>query len=57
MAHPKKRLSPPRQGNRRRNIFLELPVTTTCPECKAVIPAHTACPQCGKYRGRAVVTV
>lgn len=27
-----------------------------CPDCGAKALSHTACPECGKYRGRQVVT-
>jgi len=57
MAHPKKRMSPVRSGNRRRNIGLDLPATQACPDCKALMVKHQACPTCGKYKGREVLTV
>ena len=55
MANPKKRMSPVRSGNRRRNLGIDLPATTVCPICKTVIKQHTTCQNCGNYRGRSVV--
>lgn len=55
MANPKKRMSPVRQGNRRRNLGIDLPETIICPDCKTVIKKHTACQNCGNYRGRSVL--
>ncbi len=55
MATPKKRLSPVRSGNRRRQIGISLPATATCSNCGAVIVRHQACKACGFYRGRAAV--
>ena len=55
MAHPKKRMSPVRSGNRRRNIGLDLPATQACPNCKTQMIKHHVCPTCGEYRGRVVI--
>lgn len=57
MANPKKRMSPVRSGNRRRNIGLDLPATQACPSCKALMVKHQACPTCGTYKGREVLSV
>lgn len=55
MAMPKKRMSPPRSGNRRRNIGLTLPTTENCPSCKSLMIKHQVCSVCGRYKGREVV--
>ncbi|HSI20100.1 MAG TPA: 50S ribosomal protein L32 [Verrucomicrobiae bacterium] len=55
MATPKKRLSPVRSGNRRRNLGLTLPATQVCPSCKQLMVKHQACPHCGAYKGRQVI--
>ena len=52
MATPKKRMSPVRSGNRRRNLGIDLPAHTKCPKCGASVVRHQACPQCGNYRSR-----
>jgi len=57
MAHPKKRMSPVRSGNRRRNIGLVLPAMQACPTCKRLMVKHEVCPNCGVYRGREVTAV
>lgn len=57
MAMPKKRMSPVRSGNRRRNIGLDLPSTQVCPTCKAQMLQHHACAKCGHYRTRLVQEV
>ncbi len=54
MATPKKRTSPPRSGNRRRNLGLALPATQQCPNCKHLMVKHQACKFCGYYKGRLV---
>jgi large subunit ribosomal protein L32 len=57
MAHPKKRMSPVRSGNRRRNIGLDLPATDTCPNCKQLTIKHHTCRVCGQYKGREVLVI
>ncbi|MBU6389772.1 50S ribosomal protein L32 [Patescibacteria group bacterium] len=57
MAHPKKRMSPVRSANRRRQIGLDLPATTRCPQCHTLMVKHKVCPTCGQYKGREVVAV
>ncbi|MCC2632054.1 MAG: rpmF [Patescibacteria group bacterium] len=57
MAMPKKRMSPVRSANRRRNIGLTLPATQSCPDCKTLMVKHNACPTCGTYKGRQVISV
>lgn len=52
---PKKRHSTRRQGKRRANIRLALPILTRCPNCKELIKPHITCPNCGQYKGREVV--
>lgn len=56
MATPKKRMSPVRSGNRRRNLGINLPSTTVCTKCGATVVRHQACPACGYYRTRATRT-
>ncbi len=55
MATPKKRTSPVRSGNRRRNIGLTLPATEVCPACASVKVKHHVCIVCGQYKGREVI--
>ena len=57
MAHPKKRMSPVRSANRRRQIHLTLPAVTICPACKSMMIKHQVCRVCGQYRGREVIKV
>ena len=57
MAMPKKRMSPVRSANRRRQIGLTLPATQTCPTCKTLMVKHQVCAACGFYKGREVLTV
>lgn len=57
MANPKKRMSPVRSANRRRNISLDLPQTQICSNCKSLIVQHHTCPVCGYYRGKLVLEV
>ncbi len=57
MAHPKKRMSPVRSANRRRQIGLTLPATQLCPTCKTLMVKHQVCAVCGTYKGREVVKV
>jgi large subunit ribosomal protein L32 len=54
MATPKKRTSPPRSGNRRRNLGMDLPATQACPNCKKLMIKHQACTHCGIYKGREI---
>ena len=54
MATPKKRLSPVRSGNRRRNIAMTLPATEACPSCGTLTVKHQVCITCGQYKGRVV---
>jgi len=56
MATPKKRMSPVRSGNRRRNLGITVPAQTKCAQCGAPTIRHQACPSCGFYRGRATKT-
>lgn len=56
MAHPKKRMSPVRSGNRRRQIGLNLPMVLKCPSCGKMMISHQACRFCGVYRGRTVIS-
>jgi len=55
MAMPKKRMSPVRSANRRRQIGLTLPAMEACPTCKTLMIKHQACPTCGQYKGRQVL--
>lgn len=55
MANPKKRISSVRQGNRRRNLGVDMPGMTVCPNCKSVVLKHTVCQNCGNYRNRNVI--
>ena len=55
MAMPKKRMSPVRSANRRRQIGLVLPATSVCPTCSNLMVKHRTCKVCGQYKGRQVV--
>lgn len=57
MAQPKKRMSPVRSANRRRQIGLTLPATKPCPNCGQLMVKHQVCIQCGQYKGRTVLNV
>jgi len=54
MAVPKKRTGHSAQGKRRSNWKATKPTTTTCPNCGAVVLAHTVCTACGQYKGKVV---
>ena len=56
MAQPKKRMSPVRSANRRRQIGLDLPATSVCPNCRSLMVKHQTCRVCGQYKGREVVS-
>ncbi|MEI6477901.1 MAG: 50S ribosomal protein L32 [bacterium] len=55
MAQPKKRMSPVRSANRRRNLGITLPATQKCPTCQALVIKHQTCANCGQYKGRQVL--
>lgn len=55
MAMPKKRMSPVRSANRRRQIGITLPATSTCPTCSALMVKHQTCAACGQYKGRTIL--
>ena len=50
MAVPKKRTGKAKQASRRANWKGEVPATTTCPNCKETVLAHTVCSNCGYYK-------
>ena len=50
MAVPKKRTGKAKQASRRANWKGEVPTTTTCPNCKETVLAHTVCSNCGYYK-------
>ena len=54
MAVPKKRTGHSAQGKRRSNWKATKPATTKCPNCGALVLAHTVCTACGQYRGKVV---
>ena len=54
MAVPKKRTGHSAQGKRRSNWKATKPTTTKCPNCGAVVLAHTVCTACGTYKGKIV---
>ena len=54
MAVPKKRTGHSAQGKRRSNWKATKPTTTKCPNCGAVVLAHTVCTACGQYNGKVV---
>ena len=54
MAVPKKRTGHSAQGKRRSNWKATKPTITTCPNCGAVVLAHTVCTACGQYKGKVV---
>lgn len=54
MAVPKKRTGHSAQGKRRSNWKATKPATTKCPNCGAVVLAHTVCTACGQYKGKVV---
>ena len=55
MATPKKRTSPVRSGNRRRNLGLTFPAVATDPSTGELTIRHRASKVTGQYRGRVVV--
>jgi large subunit ribosomal protein L32 len=54
-ALPFRRISKTRKRLRRTHMKLDLPGTTTCPKCGAVIKPHRACTECGNYKGKEVI--
>lgn len=54
MAVPKKRTGKSAQAKRRANWKANIPATTKCTKCGAVILTHAVCPECGFYKGKAV---
>lgn len=54
---PKKRHSRARRGKRRASISLKTKKGVVCPNCKAIIIAHTVCKNCGYYKGQQVKKV
>ena len=54
MALPKRRHSRARVGNRRSHWKARSLALAECPQCNAVVLAHSACPKCGYYRGEKV---
>lgn len=57
MAHPKRRVSKARKGNRRSHHALQAVALAVCSNCGSTHKAHHACPECGYYRGRQVIAV
>jgi large subunit ribosomal protein L32 len=57
MAMPKKRMSPVRSANRRRQIGLTLPATQVCPQCGTLMVKHQTCAACGTYKGRDILNL
>jgi large subunit ribosomal protein L32 len=57
MPLPKRRHSISRQGKRRANWKIKMPVLIQCPDCRALRLSHQACPACGNYRGENVKTI
>jgi len=57
MAVPFRRTSKTSKRMRRTHYKLEVTGITTCPNCGAMIKAHTVCPKCGYYDGKQVLTV
>jgi large subunit ribosomal protein L32 len=56
-AHPKRKYSKARQGERRSHLHLNVSGVSPCPQCHEVRLSHTVCPHCGTYNGRQVVEV
>jgi large subunit ribosomal protein L32 len=54
MALPKRKISKSRRDKRRTHQKVDVPTTSTCPECGEATMPHRACPKCGVYRGRKV---
>lgn len=57
MATPKKRTSPVRSGNRRRNLGLDLPSVTVDPASGDLMIRHRVAKTSGFYRGRQLKVV
>lgn len=57
MAVPKQRHTKSRRDKRRGNIFLKVPVLTTCSKCGKPVLSHSACFNCGYYKGVEVIDV
>lgn len=55
MAVPKRKVSKARRDDRKANWRATAPTLVECPQCKAMIKAHTVCPECGYYKGKEVV--
>ncbi len=55
MAMPKKQMTSTRSGNRRSQIGLKRPATTTCSHCQTITKPHTVCAKCGYYRGKKII--
>ena len=56
MALPKRRISRERGRKRRAHQALSTPRHSRCPHCNAARMPHRVCPNCGRYRGREVVS-
>ena len=56
-AHPKRKYSKARQGERRSHLHLNVSGASLCPQCHEMRRSHTVCPHCGYYNGRQVVEV
>jgi ribosomal protein L32 len=57
MATPKKRTSPVRSGNRRRNLGMTLPAVTVDPASGDLMIRHRVAKTSGFYRGRLLKAV
>ena len=57
-ALPKRKYAKARQGRRRCNIRVAVPVDTVlCPQCQNPKLPHHVCPTCGSYDGREVIEI
>ena len=56
-AHPKRKKSKSRAGNRLSHSAVTPPALVECPQCHSPKQPHRACPVCGTYNGREVIDV
>ncbi len=56
-AHPKRKKSKSRAGNRLSHNAVTPPALVECPQCHSAMAPHHACPVCGTYNGLQVIDV
>jgi large subunit ribosomal protein L32 len=57
MPVPKRRRSKSEKRKKKACFKIEAPNTQPCPACGNLVLSHRVCPECGKYKGRQVITI